>query len=452
MSRWDSFKDLIWGKKESRTASIITSPGSGGRILPQRGYDNFAKETYLKNVTAYACIKEISQDLSSVPWKQFRYLADDKREVVTDTAVAEILKRPNPNESLSFVMQMATAYLVMCGNTFFERVAPDTGPNKGEIRELYTKRPDRFEFKVNPTTGQLEKYIYKVDGREVEWEVDPISMTADILHMKFFHPLDDWWGASPTESTAREIDTSNAATEWNMNLLLQQGRPGMIFTLIGNMGEMNMDEMERYIREEKSGPQNVGKSMIITGERGTKAEPYGWSPTDMDFGEGDLRLMRKICMGYGVPPELLGIADATFNNRAEARLFLWENTIFYYLNYFKGELNNWLHDKEDGLFIDYILDDVPALSIKRERLWERAVKADFLTLDEKREMVGKAKYIPSEEPGSMIFIEASKVPIGVVIEDEKDELDEEEKTKERLKKDGYTDDEIDEFLGYREAE
>ncbi len=88
------------------------------------------------------------------------------------------------------------------------------------------------------------------------------------------------------------------------------------------------------------------------------------------------------------------------------------------------------------------------MAIKREAIWTRAQKSDFLTLDEKRELVGKPKYEPSDEPGSTIFIEASKIPIGIAIEEEEEEIEEEEKTIKMLKEDGYTDDEIDSMLGY----
>ncbi len=455
MSKWQSFKDLMFGdpewlpidRKASRTAPIIVPSGNQGVIWTPKGYDNFARETYLKNVTAFRSIDEISTSVASVPWKQFRRIEDDKREIVTDTAISEVLKRANPQESFSFVMLQATAYLAMAGNSYFERVTPDSGPNKDDIKELYSKRPDRMNLKANQASGQLEKYTYTVDGKKVDWEVDPITGQADILHLKSFHPLDDWYGAAPTEAAAREIDTSNMSTEWNMSLLQKQGRPGMIYTLVGQVGEQFMDKLEQYL-ESRSGPAYAGKDMIITGERGTKAEPFGWSPTDMDFSEGDLRLMRKIAMAYRVPPELLGISDATFANRAEARLFFWENTIFYYLNYFRGELNNWLYEKGSDLFIDYILDDVPALAIKREMIWERARKSDFLALDEKRALVGLPKYEPSDDPGSQIYIEASKIPISSIIEEEKEE-DIEDIVK-GLQDEGYTEEEIDEMLGYKE--
>lgn len=458
MNRWQLLKDFLKGQKASQTAPIIMASGGDGVVWTPTGYDNFAKETYLKNVTAFRSIDEIATSVASVPWKQFRRIEDNKREIVVDTPISEILKRPNPQESFEFVMLFATAYLVMSGNSFLERVTPDSGPNQEDIKELYALRPDRFTLKVNPSTGQLEKYVYKVNDRKKEWEVDPLTGQANILHLKSFHPLNDWWGAAPTESAAREIDTSNASTEWNMNLLQNQGRPGLAFTLVGNQSDQLMEKLEKYL-ESRSGPSNAGKDIIITGERGTKVEPFGWSPTDMDFSEGDLRLMRKIAMAYRVPPMILGIpGEATFANFKEARLAFWESTVFYYLNYFRGELNNWLfpkRDKEKGeeFFVDYILDDIPALAIKRDAIWERAQKSSFLTLDEKRELVGKGKYEPAEDdPGSIIFIEASKVPIGVAVEKEEEIEEEEKEVIKSLQDQGYDDDEIDLMLGYEESD
>ena len=60
----------------------------------------------------------------------------------------------------------------------------------------------------------------------------PITGQSDILQMKTFHPLDDWYGMAATEPAAREIDTSNASTEWNKNLLDKQARPGLVYKII----------------------------------------------------------------------------------------------------------------------------------------------------------------------------------------------------------------------------
>jgi HK97 family phage portal protein len=439
MNFWDKLKARF--RKESRVAGVVSTQGTCGAMWTPNDYENFANETYLKNVTAYKAIDEVAKSVASVPWAEYQHLDDNKRERITDSDVADVLRRPNPSEGLSYVMLKATAFLVMSGNAFFERVGPSTGENKGQIRELYALRPDRFKMKTNSATGQLRAYEYAVNSRATEWEIDPITGHCDILHLKAFHPLDDFWGAAATEPAAREIDTSNAATEWNKSILDNQGRPGMVFTLVGATGEQAMDKLEQHLRDEHTGPANAGKNLIIAGDRGTKAEPWGFSPSDLDFNEGDLRLMRKIAMGYGVPPELLGIQDATYNNRAEARLYFWENTVFFYLNYIRDELNNWLYEKGSDRFVDYILDNVPALALKRDLLWGRAQKSDFLKINEKREMVG----LDPDPNGDVILTPASMIPLGSV--GVGDEEEEEEEARKELIDQGYTDDEINEMFG-----
>ena len=43
-------------KKESRTMSTLVTSTFGGVSWPEANYDNFARETYLKNIIAFRCI------------------------------------------------------------------------------------------------------------------------------------------------------------------------------------------------------------------------------------------------------------------------------------------------------------------------------------------------------------------------------------------------------------
>lgn len=449
MKIFDRIKNAF-SRKESLTVGVIGAAAGGNTIWTPVGYENYARETYLKNVTAFRAIDEVAKSVASVPWRQYRRHADGELEAVNNDGIAGVIERPNPDESFSYVILKAVAYLCMDGNAFIERVMQKSGPNRGRVAEMYALRPDRMKIIIGPTTGRIAAYKYSVGGNSVEFPVDPVTSTADVLQLKTFHPTDDWWGAAATESAAREIDTSNAAVTWNKSLLDNQGRPGMIYTLVGNVGQTQLDNLERYLRQAHAGPGNVGKDLILTGERGTGAQPYGWSPTDMDFGEGEYRVMRKIAMTYGVPPMLLGIpGEATFANYKEARLAFWETTVFWWLNYLRGEFNNWLFEKESGLYLDYVLDDVPAMSIKRDALWERAQNSDFLTINEKREMVGLETY---GEVGGVILVEASKIPLAQVVagtggEGGEGEEEDERSAREQLYDQGYDDNEINEILG-----
>lgn len=416
----------MWGflnkfkrQKTSKVGKILVQSGAGGAQWSGKDFTNYAKETYLKNVIAFRCIDEIAKNAASVPWGLFRLTRDGKRgEEIFDHPMSEVLERPNPEEGFPFLLLKATAFFLMAGNSYIERISPTSGRNKGIPKELYVLRPDRMHIVASEKTGRIDKFVYTVGGKEESWRVDPLSLQSDILQLKAFHPTDDWYGAAITESVAREVDTSNEQTEWNKKLLENEGRPGMIITVVGNLDDEAFERMEKALKEKYAGSANAGRNLILEGEKGTTATPYGWSPTDMDFLEGGRENARRIALGYGVPPQLLGIpGDSTFSNYETARLAFYEDTIFFILNYYKTELNNWLFNYKDNLMLDYVIDDIPALAPRRERMWKRAQEADFLTINEKRALVRK----PSVTDGDVIIVPAHMTTLENIVAEEPEE-------------------------------
>jgi len=433
--------------KESKT-SVVVMGGGQGVVWSDKRYDVFARETYLKNVIAFRAIDMRAKAFASVPWAVFRQV-DDEIIKVEQHPFNKVIKRPNPKESFAFIMLKLNAFFVMAGNAYLERVALMTGINKGIPKELYVQRPDRMKVLKNPNTGQLRGYQYDVGmGQKVNWEVNPVTEQSDILHFLSFHPLDDWYGAAPTEALSREIDTSNEATRWNKKILENEGRPGMVVTITGDVAQAKdsggilsddqFEKLEQQLNRKYAGAENAGRNLILEGGKGTQATPYGFSPQELDFIEGNRELARRIAFGYGVPPQLVGIpGDTTYSNMEAAELAFWEKTVIWDLSYFKGELNAWLFPKED-FFLDYDLNDVSALIPRREMKWKRAQESDFLTINEKREMVGKEAI----DGGDEILVPATMIPLGMEIEAEPEE---EEKA---LLDEGFTKKEVASILGY----
>jgi HK97 family phage portal protein len=116
------------------------------------------------------------------------------------------------------------------------------------------------------------------------------------------------------------------------------------------------------------------------------------SPKDMDYIETKHSAARDIALAFGVPPQLLGIpGDNTYSNLAEARLALWEQTILPAAQELVSSFNHWLLPMfGEKLAFALDLESIPALSPRRDSVWERVQKADFLSDDEKRKMVGLA--------------------------------------------------------------
>jgi len=427
-------------KKQSRVGVLIGGMYPGGTVWSDKNYHTFAKETYMKNVIAYRCIDYIAKSVSSVPYGLFKTLPDGEREQDFNHSFNMILKRANPRTSWMMLVYSHISYFCMSGNAYMERVKPETGPNKTEVKELFTLRPDRTQVKINESTGQISGYVYSLNGQEVLFPVDPITLQSDICHMKTFNPLNDFYGMATTEPAARKIDTSNSMDSWNKNLTDNYGRPGLLFMYENELGDEQYKRLKKNLKEEVSGSANAGKNLILEGIKDVK--PYGWTPAELDWIKSNLELARGICIGWGVAPQLIGIPDtSTYSNFQEARTAFWEETGLWYVQFFTGEMDAWLFPEEELQF-DYMLDDVPAFQYKRDKLWERAEKSNFITTNEKRAMVG----FDPIEGGDVILVPASMIPLGMTEETENDIEDEDEEARNALLNQGLSDDEIREII------
>jgi HK97 family phage portal protein len=394
---------------------------------PNRDFDNFAKEAYLKNLISYRCIDMIAKSVSSVPWSIKKVTADGDVEVLNHPFVS-VMRRPNPMQSWQQWLYNTISYYLLDGNSFLLRVGPTSGVNQKTVRELYCLRPTQMKILKNENTNDITGYEYqKTANLILTYDIDPISGQCDVIHIKTFNPLDDVWGVSPVEPAAREIDTNNAAADWHKSLLDNQARPGMVLLFERNLSDTQYDRLSKDMRDKREGASNAGKTLILEGAKDVK--PYGFSPSEMDFIEGNRDKARMIASAFGVPAQLLGIrGDQTFANFEQARTIFWEDTVIYYLNLIKAELNAWLFDNDEQIFLDYDVEDVPALAYRQEVKWKRANDASFITTNEKREMTGYGVV----EGGDDILVQASLIPLGQepevpeespVTEDDEDDFD-----------------------------
>ena len=102
-----------------------------------------------------------------------------------------------------------------------------------------------------------------------------------------------------------------------------------------------------------------------------------------------LAVARDIALAFGVPPMLLGLpGDNTYANYREANRALWRLTLLPLADKIFGGLRQGLSDWFADCTLTINLDQIPALSEDRERLWAQVTSADFLSENEKRAMLG----------------------------------------------------------------
>jgi HK97 family phage portal protein len=281
-------------------------------------------------------------------------------------------------------------FSLIAGNSYVEAV----GPKNREPMELWPLRPDRM--KIIPGAQALpEAYRYTVGGKSHDFLVDARTGQASVLHIKNFHPLDDWYGMSPLEAAATSIDQHNDAAKWNASLLQTSGRPSgaLVYrpshidapdTLTDEQRSRLKNELEEFF----TGAANAGRPLVLEG--GLDWREMSLSPKDMDWLAGKDVSAREIALAFHVPSQLIGIAGAqTYANFEQARLALFDDAVLPLLSQTAAALNNWLSPLfGDDLVLGHDLDRVEALAPRRTEIWNRVANADFLTVDEKRHAVG----------------------------------------------------------------
>jgi HK97 family phage portal protein len=372
---WDYFS------KKKPTIAIQSIPKA--TFTPRR-YDTLCKEGYHHNVIVYRCVKLISQGIAAVPFLLYEKKNGIQHEI-THHPILDLLAQPSPYQARCAFMEQIVSSLLLAGNAYIESVCNyDSLPI-----ELYHLRPDRMTI-IPHESGRPWAFEYTVDQRKriIHHHHQPYPK---VLHLKFFHPLDDWYGMSPLEAAATAIDQHNTVSAHNLALLQNGGRPSGAFIIKSSyLSDEQRSSLRNDLKNIYEGHNNAGKILMLEGD--FSWQEMGLSPKDLDFIEGKNVSAREIAQAFGVPPMLVGVkGDATFSNYKEARFHLWEDTILPLLEFIIAELNLWLVPyfcQNQRLSIGYDVDHIPALAPKREAHWAKIQDASFLSDNEKREAVG----------------------------------------------------------------
>jgi HK97 family phage portal protein len=368
--------------KTSRTAQVLAFESGGRARWSPRDYAGLAREGYLANAIVHRSVRLIAENAASCAF--LLYEGAQERD---DHPLLRLITRPNARQDGASFLEALYAHMLLAGNAYVEAVALD-----GEVRELYALRPDRMKV-VPGADGWAEAYDYSVGGRSVRFD-QAATGVPPILHLTFFHPLDDHYGLAPIEAAAVAVDTHNASSTWNKALLDNAARPSGALVYTGPEGavlsDAQFDRLKRELTDTYQGAVNAGRPLLLEGGLDWKA--MSLTPKDMDFLEARNASAREIALAFGVPPMLLGIpGDNTYANFQEANRVFWRQTVLPLASRVGASLAQWLAPQVgDGVRLVIDTDRVDALSADRAAHWERIAAAPFLTLNEKREATGYA--------------------------------------------------------------
>ena len=355
-------------------ARTFTSPWLFGDLGDARApfnYTQAVKRAYLENPVAQRAVRLVAEGIAGAA------LMDG------DPELTALVKATSAGQSL---LETLASQLLLHGNAYVQVIKDGAG----RPAELFALRPERISV-IAGSDGWPSGYAYKVGDKVLTIPLLDEDASPNLIHIKYFHPADDHYGAGCLAAADQAVATHNAATFWNRMLLENAARPsGALVYDAGDGGGLSPDQFDRLkteLAEAYAGHANAGRPMLLEG--GLKWQALSLSPADMDFAELKAAAARDVALAFGVPPMLLGLpGDATYANYREANRALWRLTLLPLADKIFAALGEglvtWFPDP--ALAVD--LDRIPALAEDRERLWAQVSGASFLGDEEKRAMLG----------------------------------------------------------------
>ncbi len=368
------------GREELRPALSRYALGAGALLGDwPASYEAQLREGYARNAIAQRSVRLVAQGLGGAPL------------VASEPAILALLTARSGGQVLA---ETLAAQLLLHGNAYVQLLT-DGG---GQLVELFALRPERVSVEPD-ARGWPVAYRYRVGDRVTRLLAEDAAGDAggdaggrpQIVHLKAFNPSDDHYGLGCLGAASGAIAIHNAAATWNKALLDNAARPsGALVYEPGDGSSLSRDQFDRLRAEMDasfSGSGNAGRPMLLEG--GLRWQALSLSPADMDFAATKAAAAREIATAFGAPPMLLGLpGDATYANYVEANRALWRLAILPLAETIFAGLAQGLRGWFPGAAISIDLDRVTALAEDRERLWRQVSAAEFLTLEEKRAMVG----------------------------------------------------------------
>ena len=377
--------------------------GQRDPVYTPRDYKRLAEQGYEWNTWVYACVNEVSRTCKGIPWvvyqgqgesgaRMVRALREGRSDVgarraikqavdrkdlreVHDHPLLKLLARPNPEQGGGAFWEAYFGYWQLAGNSYIEAVRLQNRPPI----ELWPLRPDRMKVLPNPQ-NRIGGYVYTAGGGQVRFA------PGEVLHSKFWHPTNDWYGMSPIEAAARSIDGDNAAQAWNTAMVQNGARPSGALSTEGELtSEQKIDLKDQL--DNRSRPEAAGRALLLEG--GLSWVEMGLTPRDMDWLNQQKWGLKRIAAAFGVPMPLIDPeSSATYANYKTARIALYQDTVLPLMDHARDDLNGWLVPMfDESLLLAYDPDSIEALQQDRADAWERTDDVR-LTIDERRTAVG----------------------------------------------------------------
>jgi len=382
-----------------RLGTLVHGPGATEAIYGAWHYND-------SNSAVFACLSAIATAYPEAPAKVYKQADVGERDELPDHPLKKLLDKPNPYITREDLWHYTQWCKHVGGNAYWRKVR--TAGNGTNIIALWPISPMRIQpvtTKEDAARGIfISFYAYTYDPAKDPELIPP----SDIVHFRLgVDDKDHRIGCSPLQRLIREVTGDDEAHAWQAAMLSNGGSVGMLIQvpIDAQITQQQAEDMKAQF-EERFGGNNRGRTGVLTG--GAKAEPYGFSPEQMDMKSLHRIPEERISAVMRVPAIIAGLGAgldrSTYANFREAREMFAEMTLLPLYSFDAAALNMQLTPEftsDATISVDFDITDLRAFQEDEDAKWKRldmAVKTGWVRPNEARTDVGLPPDMAKLEP------------------------------------------------------
>ena len=308
-------------------------------------------------------------------------------ELTWDAPILNILNRKtNPGQDAFTFRFMLSSQLLLSSKGAFVEIIRN---RMGEVAALVLLQP-QYTYPI----PDAEKFV---SGFSVEYPntAKRVIPAEDVIWVRVPHPIDPFRGQTPLDAAGLAIEFDYYSKVYNRNFVVNDGRPGGILVVNGDMDEQESEELKR--RFTGTTGTNIGGAGRLTVMSADSAQfiDTATNQRDAQYTEARSQNKEEILIAFGVPESVIGNAgNKTFANADTELEVFWRETMLPHLTLLERAFDKL--DADLRTYFSYDLSSVAILSrddrerstFHLEELKQGAISIDEYRLLTNRDPVG----------------------------------------------------------------
>lgn len=318
-----------WGKSQQKQAMDVNSPRLMEMIRAGDSYSSsISPEAAMRLSTVYACIKVLSDTISTLPVHLYRK-EGDARVMVENKLHSLMLDAPNDFQTAQEFWAQQVTNICLRGNSFnyVTRTA------SGKVIEIVPLPVDSCTINIQAQN----RITYTITLGEKGNTKSFIAKPENILHFKNL-TLDGVTGLSPIQYNGSLLSNAIESRDHANSVYSNGATPRGVLETEGVLSDEAFENLKASWGASHGGTSNANKVAIL--ESGLQFKPVSMSPADVQLLESRKYSRSEIAGMFRVPPHMIGdLERATYSNIGHQSLDFYKSAIAPWIAQFESRLN-----------------------------------------------------------------------------------------------------------------